>query len=60
MTQIIYGYNDAIKVINNPKIKSTVKTIGEMILSQYNTAGGSTIMKEELHNFVENNKKLLS
>ncbi len=51
MDKKINIWNSLVKIIDNSNVDEQ-KTRARLLLSQYNTAGGSTIMKGECENFI--------
>lgn len=51
-------WNKTVSIINNPLTPEDVKSYGKMILSQYNTAGGKSIMKPVLEAFCDEHNEL--
>lgn len=55
-----YDYwNDILKIVNKTNDEE-VKEKGKILLGQLNTAGGKTLIKNELELFIDKNNKLLS
>ena len=46
-------WNEVIKIINCKSTPDDIIKKGKMLLSQYNTAGGSGYLKKDLEYFVE-------
>jgi len=49
-------WNIILSIVNNPKTPTHEKTVGNLLLSQLNTAGGIHLIGGACENYIENNR----